>query len=871
MEHRSKSKEDLTRELQELRAQIAALQKEGKHPDDLKADEEQHRRIKHLLSAMHKINRLTMQENNPNRLIQQGCEYLTETLGYFNAWIALLDEKGNVKATAASGCESGFENLKKKLKNHKFPRCMKEALENQDTILVRDNHTDCCIDCPVTCQHEDRIGMAVRIYYGDRVYGILVASMPESFGNSQEEKSLFSELAMDIGFALYKIEAQEMHREQESLMAAVYQNTPLIMILLDGNHRVRRINGLACEYLGSPAAEMIGKPCGEVLRCLHNLNDPKGCGYGPFCKECKVRLTVMDTMETGRNYHHVEASLPFEIRGEEKNLTILLYTTRLQFQKQPMVLVTILDISERKRSEIALKESEKLFRSLIEGAPDAVFVQTGNRFAYLNNLSVMLFGGESADQFIGKELTEYFHADYYQALNDHIQTLVMLQKPFHSVDQVCLRLDGSQVPVELSAVPITFQGKKGALVFVRDITERKKIEEERWSLEQQFRQTQRLESLGVLAGGIAHDFNNILMIVMGHAELALEKMSPVSAARENIHEIINASQRAADLCRQMLAYAGKAPSMIEKIDLSELIGDMAQLIKNSISNKTVLNLNLSHGLSPIHADLGQIRQVVMNLIINASEAIGDQNGIITVKTGVAPYDKDYLCKTALDDNLVPGNYVYLELHDTGCGIENDKKDRIFDPFYSTKFTGRGLGLAAVLGIVRAHKGALHVFSEPGKGTAFKLLFPAMENNGDNKGVEKSHEISGVSIWSGCGTVLLVDDEKSLRVVGTKMLETLGFNVLIASDGLEAVEIYRQRQKDIDLVLLDLTMPRMDGAQAFSKLCELNPEIRVILASGYSEEDVSSSFAGKGLAGVLQKPYTLSKLRELLAGIRCEVF
>jgi PAS domain S-box-containing protein len=482
----------------------------------------------------------------------------------------------------------------------------------------------------------------------------------------------------------------------------------------------------------------------------------------------------------------------------------------------------------------------------------------------------MLFGGESADQFIGRELTEYFHADYHQALNDHIRTLVMLQKPFHSVDQVCLRLDGSQVPVELSAVPITFQGKKGALVFVRDITERKKIEEERWSLEQQFRQTQRLESLGVLAGGIAHDFNNILMIVMGHAELALEKMSPVSAARENIREIINASQRAADLCRQMLAYAGKAQSIFEKIDLSELIGEMAQLIKNSISNKTVLNLNLSHGLSLIHADLGQIRQVVMNLIINASEAIGDQNGIITVKTGVAPYDKDYLCKTALDDKLVPGKYVYLELHDTGCGIENDKKDRIFDPFYSTKFTGRGLGLAAVMGIVRAHKGALHVFSEPGKGTTFKVLFPEMENNGGNMGVQESHEISGVSTWSGCGTVLLVDDEKSLREVGAKMLETLGFNVLIASDGLEAVEIYRQRQKDIDLVLLDLTMPRMDGVQAFAKLCELNPDIQVVLASGYSEEDVSLRFAGKGLAGVLQKPYTLSKLRELLVGIRCEV-
>jgi PAS domain S-box-containing protein len=867
MENSSKSNEDHTRELQDLRTKAAEFDEGVKGSDANHRSEEQERRIRHLLSAMHKVNRLTMKETDPERLIQQGCEYLTETLGYYNAWIALTDENGNVKATAESGCEDGFENLRKQLKNRNFPRCMKEALENQDTIIVRNNHADCCTDCAVTGKNEDRVGMAVRIYYGDRVYGILVASLPGRFGNSREERNLFAELAMDLGFALYKIEAHEMHREQESLLAAVYQNTPLIMILLDGNHRVRRINGLACEYLGRPASEMLGKPCGEILRCLYNQKDPKGCGYGPSCKKCKVLLTVKDTMETGRNHHHVEASLPFEIQGEEKNLTILLYTTRLQFQKQPMVLVTILDISERKRSETALKESEQLFRSLIEGAPDAVFVQTGNRFAYLNHPSVLLFGGESADQFIGKELTGFFHEDYRQALTDHIRTLVLLQKPFHSVDQVCLRLDGGRVPVELSAVPITFQGKKGALVFVRNITERKKIEEERWSLEQQFRQTQRLESLGVLAGGIAHDFNNILMIVMGHAELALEKMSPVSAARENVREIINASHRAADLCRQMLAYAGKAPSCFEKIDLSELIGEMAQLIKNTISKKTVLNLNLSPGLSPIHADLRQIRQVVMNLIVNASEAIGDQNGIITLKTGVAPCDKDYLCKTALDDKLVPGMYVYLEVHDTGCGIEDDKKERIFDPFYSTKFTGRGLGLAAVMGIVRAHKGALCVFSEPGKGTTLKVLFPEMENNGDNKDAQGKSERCRTSNWSGSGTVLLVDDEKSLRVLGEKMLETLGFNVLMASDGLEAVEIYRQRQKDIDLVLLDLTMPRMDGARAFSKLCKLNPAIRVVLTSGYSEEDVSSRFEGKDLAGVLQKPYTLNKLRELLAGIK----
>lgn len=866
MNNSTNSKEELAHELRHLREQLAALKDEQRSTSGVKPAEGHDERIKQVLLAVHKVNRLIMSETDSRKLIRKGCEYLTETLGYYSAWIALLDESGAVKAVEGIGCRDGFENLKKELKRKKFPSCMVEALQRKGTILVDDACKDHCDTFPVTDNHEDRMGMACRISYGDRIYGVLAASVPKHIGQREKEQNLFAEFAQDLGFALYKIEAGEMQREQESLLAAVYQNTPLIMILLDANRRVRRINGLACEYLGRPASEMLGKPCGEVLRCLHNQNDPNGCGHSPFCSYCKVRLTVMDTLETGVNHKDVEATLPYEIRGEEKKLTILLYTTRLQFQKQPMVLVTVLDITERKESELALKESERLFRSLIEGAPDAVFVQIGNRFAYLNSSSISLFGGESSNQFVGQDINERFHPDYRDALSDHVRTLVMLQKPFHSDDQMCIRIDGSQVPVELSAVPITFQGQKGALVFVRDITERKRIENERLSLEKQIRQTQRLDSLGVLAGGIAHDFNNILMIVMGHAELALKELSEESSSRENLREIIKAAHRAADLCRQMLAYAGKAPSNFEQIDLSELIGEMFHLIKTSIPKKTILKLNLSQDVLPVHVDPGQIRQVVMNLIINASEAIGDTEGTITIRTGVIKCDEYYLCKTSLNKKPAPGMYVYLEINDTGCGIEADKKERIFDPFYTTKFTGRGLGLAAVIGIVRAHNGALDVYSEPGKGTTFKVLFPAMENNGSNALKDKVSEFPCVSNWFGNGTVLLADDEKSLRVLGKNMLETLGFSVLTASDGAEVVDIYREHQEHIDIVLLDLTMPRMDGAQAFSKLWEMNPDIRVILASGYNEEDVASRFAGQGLAGVLQKPYTLSKLRELLSKI-----
>ncbi|MDD5761548.1 MAG: response regulator, partial [bacterium] len=295
----------------------------------------------------------------------------------------------------------------------------------------------------------------------------------------------------------------------------------------------------------------------------------------------------------------------------------------------------------------------------------------------------------------------------------------------------------------------------------------------------------------------------------------------------------------------------------------DLVEEMAHLLKTAISKKAILNLNLERGLPPIEADPSQIRQVAMNLIINASEAIGDRSGVITVSVGATRCDEEYLRRTEMRDDLAPGLYVHLEVTDTGIGMDAETRARIFEPFFSTKFTGRGLGLAAVLGIVRTHKGALKVYSEPGKGTTFKILFPALEDAGKGGGTDDS---SPVADWLGTGTILLVDDEESLIALGARMLEHLGFAVLTAADGLQAVELYRERGKEIDLVLMDLTMPHMDGAEAFGELRRLNPDVRVVLASGYSQEDVASRFAGKGLAGMLQKPYTLARMRESLAGL-----
>ena len=395
---------------------------------------------------------------------------------------------------------------------------------------------------------------------------------------------------------------------------------------------------------------------------------------------------------------------------------------------------------------------------------------------------------------------------------------------------------------------------------VLDVTEHRHATDEHNRLERQIQHTQKLESLGVLAGGIAHDFNNILMAILGHADLALLELPAMSPARENLLEIEKASRRAADLCRQMLAYSGRGKFIVETIDLRTMVEEMVHLLKTSISKKNILNLHLEKNLPPIRGDATQIRQVLMNLVLNASEAIGDRSGVITISTGAMECSRGYLTGTYLDENLSEGIYDWIEVSDTGCGMDKETQGRLFEPFFTTKFTGRGLGMAAALGIVRGHKGALKVYSELGKGTTFKILFPAVESDKPGEALANGEKDR---IWTGKGTILLVDDEETIRALGAKMMTRLGFSVLTAEDGRVAVDLYRERQAEIVLVVLDLTMPHMNGEEAFRELRQLSPNVRVIMSSGYTEHDIVSRFSGKGLAGFIQKPYTFRALEQCL--------
>ncbi len=532
------------------------------------------------------------------------------------------------------------------------------------------------------------------------------------------------------------------------------------------------------------------------------------------------------------------------------------------------VTAMFLDITKRKQTEEeknkavqALLESERKFKELAELLPETIYESDRDgRITFANQIALKKYGYSQEDLDRGLNVMETLAFADREKAKENLSKL-MRGGILPPREYTALRRDGSTFPIIIYSSTIVSQGQiEGLRGIIVDITEQKQAEEERLKLDRQMQQAQKLESLGVLAGGIAHDFNNILTSILGNASLALEELPPLTPGRENLEGIEEAARRAADLCRQMLAYSGKGRFVIERLNLNDLIDGLVHLLKTSISKKAALNLHLEKGLPPVSGDATQMRQVIMNLVINASEAIGEQNGFVTVATGMMECSSEYLRSCWFHEpTLEPGYYIWLEVSDTGCGMNAEVQRRIFEPFFTTKFTGRGLGLSAVLGIVRGHNGALQVESQLGKGTTFRLLFPAVQADA----VLVRKESTQSDHWKGKGRVLLVDDEQDVRTLGQKMLERLGFEVAVAANGFEALEIYKQRPGQFVLVLLDLTMPYLNGEETFRELCQIDPQVKVILSSGYSESEVASRFAGERLAGFIQKPYSLQELRQRL--------
>ena len=524
------------------------------------------------------------------------------------------------------------------------------------------------------------------------------------------------------------------------------------------------------------------------------------------------------------------------------------------------------DITERKQTEKALQESEDKHTKLANeqqiilntSAVGVIFVKN-RKVLWANPAHCKMFGYDIGETENMDTAEHYVDNESYEYIGDKAYATIASGSIF-SEDLLMKKKDGSLIWCNLVGQAINHDNmEEGSIWSMLNITERKHAEEERLKLEHQFHQAQKLESLGILAGGIAHDFNNILTVILGHCYMARENFIPEQDFKSTFSQIEAAANRAADLCRQMLTYAGKSPLVQTQVNLSMLVDDVVKMLQATIKKNVTITLELNQDLPEILGDPGQLQQIVMNLIINAAEAIGETKGTIRILLTNTVFEAGRTATDTFGTVIRAGLYVCLEVTDNGSGMDEETQKRIFEPFFTTKFTGRGLGMSAIHGIVKSHEGILQMTSTPGVGTTFKVSFP-VANSSDYRASATTQAV--LSPNKG-GSILLVEDELALLKMEKTMLEAMYFTTLTAQDGQEALEIFRESGSKIDVILLDLIMPVMGGIEAYHELRKINQTVPIIICSGYGVEAVEHIINNDPHAGFIHKPYKPAELRDLL--------
>jgi len=643
--------------------------------------------------------------------------------------------------------------------------------------------------------------------------------------------------------------------EVRNWSALIVHHSMDAIIRIDQQGAIQSWNPMAERMFGYRAAEARGMLVENILIPLRL--------HGAYLKHFyrhlnRRRGALMDRRVEGVAQCKDGSELPVEFVG-----------SYVQQGVQPVFVMVLRDISERKAAEQQLRDSHANLESLVELRTSevrdlaAIIEATVNLVAmtdlnghllYLNPAGKGILGIAQDQSLDALKIGRFYSHETEQMLVHEVFPKLLSQRV---CETECEFMNADAKPVPMACTFMSLPDKDGypsrLALIGRDL--RKEI-----AMQHQIEHVDRLESLGVLAGGIAHDFNNILTAIMGHAGMAQMKLDRESPVHKYLHGIEQSSQQAANLCKQMLAYSGKGQLVIQPVYISRLIGDMCSLLEVSIGKNVIMKYCLNEDMPAMDGDITQLQQILMNLVINASEAINQDNGSITIATGVMDVDEAYLQASLHQPDVTEGRYIYIEVSDSGCGMDAETRKKVFDPFFTTKFTGRGLGMSAVLGIVHGHHGLLSLYSEPGQGTTFKIAFPISIS--DNVATEKKKSAEQ-SRRTSC-LILVIDDEEGIREVAGMVLEDMGFKVITAVDGKDGVAVFRQHQQEVTGVLLDMTMPRMNGEDCFRALRKINPDIKVILSSGYSAEDATAQFHGKGLAGFIQKPYLIADFQTIVA-------
>lgn len=511
---------------------------------------------------------------------------------------------------------------------------------------------------------------------------------------------------------------------------------------------------------------------------------------------------------------------------------------------------------------IGVSGQEGLYHRLFELMPGSVVLMDARGYILDANPAFCQQIGYSREILIGSHVSRFSH-ESVDSIDRNITRMIAGEVLDHRVTNV--QADGSLRHYDLREAAITLpDGSRGILALANDVTERLRAEQQKLELERQLQHADKLKSLGVLAGGIAHEYNNLLAGIIGNLDLAIMDLPPKSPLQSNLQEAALAALRASNLTQQMLAYSGRGRFVISQLDLSQLIGDMAELLKASISKKASLKLNLEAELPRMAGDDPQLQQVLMNLVTNASEALGERPGLITLTTRSRECDAAHLAKSLIEDQFAPGPYVELEVRDSGCGMDEATRERLFDPFFSTKFTGRGLGMSVVSGVVRGHKGAILVSSQPGRGTVVSILFPVTSKPLQPAAAPTPPVVKASSPAAPLnGTVLVVEDEATIRLLIERVLKRLGLRVLTAADGAEGVIIFREHADEISFAIIDFTMPKLDGVRTLAEFRKLKPDLQAVLTSGYDVENINQNYARDGFAAFVRKPFHVDTLMQVV--------
>jgi len=600
----------------------------------------------------------------------------------------------------------------------------------------------------------------------------------------------------------------------------------------------------------SPSGQLIVDKQGIILHINEKISDIFGYSREELVEQSLEILIPENYRQQHPDYRNAFYKQPtVRSMGSEK----ILYGLHKNGNKIPVeiglnpledhgtryVLASVVDISERLRAE-------QRFQLALEASPSGILLINSQGEIVLVNSKIEEIFGYTRDELINQSISKLVPVNHQ---NQHPEFISQFLKQPQSRamgigrDLYGLCKNGHEVPLEIGLNPLDIEQESHVLASVVDITERKKAEIESASLNKQIQHAQRLESLGVLAAGTAHDFNNILQAISGNADLARIKLNSKTEIGSHLDKIIIACQRAADLTKKMLDYAGKGKMEYSRVNINILIEELSDLIISAIPRKIALKKFLTASLPEVEIDKSQVQQIILNLITNAYEAIGKDEGLITITTGISYETTESLKRYTAFDYLKEGRYVYIEVIDTGAGMSPDIVDNMFDPFFTTKFTGRGLGMAAVLGIIRSHFGSILINTIEDSGTQIKIIFPASEilenDKNDAISIQQTFHSSNTKKLDGC-KALIIDDDTEISHNLKNMLEIKHLDITLFDSGRKALAHLEHIENSFDIILLDMNMPDMDGAEVYSELCKRNMDTKTILMSGYSKQKVNAS-------------------------------